>query len=70
MWGWFIANVFSVPQPGVVACIGLSLLVSMVKSGQHIDGDIDIKKAFAGLLETVFRITFILIIGFILHFWC
>lgn len=28
LWGWFVTPVFDVPSPGVVACVGLSMVIS------------------------------------------
>jgi len=68
MWGWYITKVFGGIQPGIVACIGLSMIVSMVKPSPVPD-DMDTEKVLFVLLNSVFRVTFMLIVGYILHFW-
>lgn len=68
MWGWYITKVFGGAQPGVIACIGLTMIVSMFKPSKTVD-DVDVEKTVFILITAVLQFTSILVIGFILHFW-
>lgn len=71
MWTWFVFPVFAIGSPGIIGCVGLSLLLNLAsgdrKSSPSDPDESHLKTVVSQIVKSVFTSLIVLTIGFVAH---